>query len=193
MKKRTILTTGDVAGHCQVSYETVKNWIKAGKLKAFKTPGDHSRILIEDFRQFLQEYDMPPYDESVSDARMILVVDDTEELVRGVTDFFNMMDGYEAGSAFDGYEAGVQVTTFRPDLIILDLIMPHVNGFEVCKKIKSDPATQHIRILAITAHPEDGNLERILACGADDCLEKPFKLEALKDKVEALFEKERKA
>ena len=136
---------------------------------------------------------MPPYEESISDTLKILMVDDAEELVGGVTDFFNSMDGYEASSAFDGYEAGVQVTTFCPDLIILDLIMPNVNGFEVCKKIKSSPATEHIRILAITGHPEDGNVERILACGADDYLVKPFKLEALKDKVEALFEKERKA
>ena len=80
---------------------------------------------------------------------------------------------------------------FAPDLVILDLIMPNMNGFEVCEKIKSAKETNHILVLAITGHSEDGNTDRIVATGVDEVLVKPFKMSVLQEIVEKLFSKKK--
>lgn len=187
MKRHRVITTGTVASHCHVTYETVKNWIKQGKLNAFETPGGHHRILVDDFKAFLETYGMPPYEIREEGVRRLLIVDDDEVIVKNVADFFGTDANYECAAASDGYEAGLQVMRFEPDMIILDLVMPNIDGFEVCRKIKSDPDTQHIKILVVTAHAEEGQKEKIMACGADDFLAKPFTFKELKERVEALF------
>ncbi len=195
MRRRTVITTGDVAEHCQVSYETVKNWIRQGKLPAFETPGGHHRILIENFKTFLASYGMPAYEHGPepvvaapsSNKRRVLIVDNDADLVSNLVDFCTNVEGYECASASDGFEAGMKMVSFRPDLVILDILMPQMNGFEVCRTIKTAPDTRGTLVLAITGHPEDGNMSNMYACGADDGLVKPFKLEELKDRVDKLF------
>lgn len=188
MKRRTSITTGTVAEHCEVTYETVKNWIRQGKLPAFETPGGHHRILMDEFDDFLARYGMPAYDWPYRRKPKLLVVDDDTTLVSSIVDYFTNVGGYDCASATDGYEAGVQVMAFEPDVVILDLMMPMMNGFEVCQKIKASKDTNHIEILAITGHPEDGNTEKIKAAGADDVMAKPFKLEVLQERMNKLFE-----
>jgi two-component system OmpR family response regulator len=92
----------------------------------------------------------------------------------------------------DGYEAGEMVSTFKPDLVILDLIMPGLDGFKVCRRIKSSPQTRDIRILGITGYPEDGNVSGIMECGADGCLIKPVNADDLCNNVEKLLAVRRK-
>jgi excisionase family DNA binding protein len=191
MRTKAVLTTGDVAKQCYVSLETANNWIHEGKLKAYRTPGGHHRVRSEEFWAFLQRYKMPPFDEQTIPAtrRKVLVVDDHAGLVDTITRFFGLTGEYEVASASDGYEAGVMVMKFRPDLVILDLLMPYIDGFTVCRKIKADPDTHHIIVLVITGHPEGRNIEKALEYGADVCLEKPFKMDELKRTVDELFEK----
>lgn len=187
MRRKTLLTTGDVTAHCAVSYEAVNNWIKDGRLKAYTTPGGHYRIRLDDFHAFLKTYGMPPYETPQSRKRKVLVVDDKAELVRTIIEFLEATGEYECVSARDGFEAGLLVPTFGPDLVLLDLMMPQMDGFQVCRRLKADPKTQSIQILVMTAYPEDGNLEKARACGADECLVKPFTIGTLKQQVEALF------
>jgi excisionase family DNA binding protein len=184
MASKEILTTGDIAAHCYVSYETVANWIRAGKLQSFSTPGRHRRIKADDFKEFLRQYDMPPYGKDTSVATKLLIVDDEPEIVQLISSFFARLPGYEVESAADGFEAGIHVERFKPDLIILDLLMPQVDGFNVCKMIKSNPDTNHIGILVLTGYTEGENLKRAQECGADECMSKPFKLGGLKKHVD---------
>ena len=87
----------------------------------------------------------------------------------------------EIGIAVDGRDTLDKVESFRPDLILLDVMMPKLSGFEVCKKLKSDPATRGIMILMVTALNELGDIERAVDAGTDDFLSKPVnKLELLK-------------
>ena len=91
--------------------------------------------------------------------------------------------GFECKSelAVDGQDALDKVGTFHPDLILLDVMMPKLSGFEVCKQIKEDPATSHIMVLMVTALNELGDIERAVAAGTDDFLSKPVnKVELLK-------------
>jgi two-component system alkaline phosphatase synthesis response regulator PhoP len=102
------------------------------------------------------------------------------EFIRGALD--SIGGGYEVETADDGYEALIKVGDFKPELLILDIRMPNIDGFEVCRRIKGDKSLKDIRILAVTSYGED-NMERILKCGADYCLRKPLKLEELRRKV----------
>ena len=83
--------------------------------------------------------------------------------------------------AVDGQDTLDRVASFNPDIILLDVMMPKLNGFEVCRKIKDDPATRHIMILMVTALNESGDIERAVAAGTDDFLSKPVqKIELVK-------------
>lgn len=188
MKKAGLMTAGEVAAHCHVSYQAVKQWVTSGKLKAYFTPGRHRRIRVEDFREFLQKYDMPPLEETSASKRRVLIVDDDPAIVHLLTRFFGKMGEYDLATAEDGFDAGIQMTSFRPDLVVLDLMMPNLDGFTVCRKIKSAPATRDIQVLVITGYCTGENVQKALKCGADDCLAKPFKMGELKKRVEGLFQ-----
>ena len=190
MKRKSQLTTGDVAEHCSVSYDTVMNWISNGKLKAYMTPGRHRRVLVEDFRDFLREYDMRPYGDVRTQQRKILIVDDDPGLVKVIVEFFGTTGEYELATASDGFLAGIQVATFQPDLVVLDLVMPNMDGFEVCRQLRSNPETQNTVIVVITGYAQTRNIEKAFECGADLCLEKPFKIAELKTKVDEIFSRQ---
>lgn len=110
----------------------------------------------------------------------ILIADDNPTNVELLEVYLAEVD-CEIATAADGRQTLEQVARFRPDLILLDIMMPKLSGFEVCKKIKEDPATRNIMILMVTALNEDGDIERAVAAGCDDFLSKPVnKLELLK-------------
>jgi excisionase family DNA binding protein len=183
-----LLTTNDVARYCQVSPVTVFRWIKSGELKAYTTPGGHHRIRQSDFRGFLIRRGMP-IDEaffSGRNSKRILVVDDEPDVLAVIARSLKR-DAYELETAMNGFEAGMKLADFRPDLLILDLMMPRVDGFEVCELVHSIPAYSHVKILIVTGYASEENIARALEAGADDYLEKPLNIHELQQKVEALL------
>lgn len=90
-------------------------------------------------------------------------------------------------TAFDGFEAGRRLITFEPDLVILDLMLPGIDGFKVCKNIRMDKKTKHIKVLAITGFDTPENRKKILSSGANDYLAKPFEVSDLLEHVEKLL------
>ena len=110
----------------------------------------------------------------------ILIADDNAVNVELLEAFLAERD-CEIGIAVDGKDTLDKTASFRPDLILLDVMMPKLSGFEVCKKLKSDPATKKIMILMVTALNELGDIERAVQAGTDDFLSKPVnKVELLK-------------
>lgn len=176
------LSTGEAAVFCHVSQVAIYKWIKEGKLKAYKTPGNHHRIQVVDFVKFLERYGMPVPEGLLTQSKpRILIVDDEPGVIGLITRILRSIDeDYEVTSALDGYAAGEKVTTFHPDLIILDLRMPGMDGFEVCQRIKANPETKNIKILAITGYAEVENIRKIIESGAEHCLVKPILEEELK-------------
>ncbi len=190
MNYKKLLTTGDIASHCQVSYETVSNWIKSGKLKSHATPGRHRRISREDFVDFLSTHDMPPLDAqpSTPERRRLLLVDDEPAILNLIIRYFQRHDApYDLCTANDGFEAGLQMARFRPDLVVLDLMMPHVDGFRVCKLIRSNPQMRDTGILVVTGYASDENIAKAMAEGADSWLAKPFEPAELAKQVERVL------
>ena len=187
MSPKSVFTTGDIAAHCHVSQETVANWIKQGRLEAYSTPGRHRRIRLDDLRSFLANHGMPPVERAASDERRVLVVDDDASIVSLIVKFLSRDRRYVLDTASDGFDAGLQLVTFGPDLVILDLMMPYLDGFSVCERIKSSPQTSNVKVLVITGYVDQKNIDRALDSGADHYLEKPFKVQALKTKIEELL------
>jgi CheY-like chemotaxis protein len=110
----------------------------------------------------------------------ILIADDNEANVELLQAYLDGVD-CQVAVAVDGRDALDQVVAFKPDLILLDVMMPKLSGFEVCKKLKDDAATRGIMILMVTALNELGDIERAVDAGTDDFLSKPVnKLELLK-------------
>ncbi len=104
----------------------------------------------------------------------VLIVDDNEQNVELLQAYLEEIEGTESRIAHDGLEALQAVTQDPPDLILLDIMMPNMSGFEVCKQLKENPTTRHIPIIIVTALNESSDYERGMEAGADDFLTRPF-------------------
>jgi len=120
-------------------------------------------------------------------ARKILIADDDPEM-RNVIRISLKGDGYEIHEAKDGYEALDMASALRPDLIVLDVMMPGMVGYRVCQELKKEPETEHILILILTARDTGMTGDAALDAGADDLMSKPFLPKQLRDKVRLMLE-----
>lgn len=187
-----MLTTGRIAAFCQVDARTVNRWIDRGALKAHPLPLTKlRRVRVEDFVKFLEGHQMPiPGALRTLGRNRILVADDDRALghmLKAVLLEASDQGDYEVAVAPDGFEAGMMVHKFKPDVLILDLRMPRVDGFEVCRRLKADPETKHIRIVAISGVAEEEDIQRIKELGADEFMAKPLKWQELKARVDRLL------
>jgi excisionase family DNA binding protein len=191
---RRFFTTSQVARYCEVSNDGVLKWIKARKLKAFATPGGHYRISAEDFREFLLLYAFPIQESffgtpaEAASVKRVLVVDDEPDQRRLLLRLLRKIDStWLLDAAKDGYEAGIKIGMMRPDLVVLDLMMPRVDGLSLCRSIRSNPGTRSVRVLVITGDPDEETRERALEAGADRCVSKPIGLDRLRQEVSRLL------
>src|SRR5215813_13556630 len=180
------LTTGEVASRCQVSVGTVKNWIEAGQLQAFRTPGRHFRIRASELQRFQAAFG---FGVETGERPKILVADDQQEFVDLAIDAIrDLVPGARVEGACGGYEAFLRIGSFQPDLLLLDLRMPGLDGFEVCRRIKQSPATTATRIAAMTGFDDLEAQQLALTCGADAFLIKRQSLTALCRQIKALLD-----
>ena len=180
------LTTGEVASGCQVSVGTVKNWIEAGQLEAFRTPGRHFRIRASELRRFQAAYG---FGTETDDPPRILVVDDQQDFVELALDALkDLLPGVRVEGACGGYEALLKIGSLQPHLLVLDLRMPGLDGFEVCRRVKEAPETKATKIVAMTGFEDDQAEQLALTCGADAFLTKRAGLAALGRHIVSLLE-----
>src|SRR5437870_4679722 len=177
------LTTGEVADALQVTIPTVKRWIRDGHIAAYRTAGGHYRVAEDECTRFLSQLQTPA---ATDVTPRVLIVDDNDGLRSTLVDAFSTK-GYRTESAKDGYEGLIKVGTFRPHLLVLDLRMPGMDGFQVCRKVKDDAETHNTKILAITGFAEGNARARILEAGADAFVEKPFQLAVLQAEAARLL------
>lgn len=184
-----ILTVYKAGQYCNVSAKTIINWVESGHIKAYKTVGGHRRINRADLEAFMKAQGIPvPAQAEFNRRKRILVVDDDPIIVETIVQSLEEDEfDYEVVSAADGFEAGLQVNHFKPDLLILDIMMPDIKGYEVCRKIKSNPETQHTKIIVLSAYLDDEKFEKMKQNGADVCFSKPFPLPQLKEEVARLL------
>jgi CheY-like chemotaxis protein len=183
------LTVFQAGTYCGVPAETVADWIDQGIIQTVTTKEGHCRIRLKDLQGFLRRQGLPiPHDFDNLDRKRILVIDDDPIIVETmVTALQEEPYNYEIVSASDGFEAGVQVKQTRPDLVILDIMMPDIDGYEVCRQLKEDEATKRVKVIVLSAYLDDENYEKMKQYGADACFAKPLSLRRLKSQVRQML------
>ncbi len=177
--EKSYFTPNEVADLFMVSPITVREWAKNGQLQAKLTPGGHRRFLREEIHRFAKKRGLTLADATDPTTRILVVDDDHQfcsyisELLTTTTNFVTLQ------TAYDGFSAGQILTTFHPHIVLLDIMMPGMDGFEVCGKIKQDPETERIRVIAMTGNISASNRTRILTAGAECCLAKPIDTDEL--------------
>ncbi len=190
----TYFTTFQVAKFLGVSPPTVVNWVNSGLLVAHRTPGGHRRLRGADVVTFARAYNypVPPAllaPEPVSSttlvaARRVLIVDDERDFAQTVADYLELKGGFEVEIADSGFAAGLTLGRFRPSVVLMDILMPDMDGFEVLRMLRSDPALGATPVIACTAYRDASIEDRVRTEGFDGYIEKPIKFERLLDIVE---------
>ncbi|MFG0258062.1 MAG: response regulator [Phycisphaerales bacterium JB043] len=183
----TVFTTGEAAEVCKVSQQTIIRCFDSGRLEGFRVPGSKfRRIPRAALLRFMRENDIPT-DVLEKGPRRVLVVDDEQEIVTLISDVLGSDQRYEIMSASNGYDAGMLTESFRPHLIVLDYMLPDLNGDLVCKRVKESDSGKDTKVLFISGVVAPNEIERLEASGADDFIKKPFDIEQLADRIETML------
>lgn len=175
MEPKQSFSTSEVARFCHVTPDTIRKWAEAGRIGVFKTPGGHRRIRRDDLIRFLNENEIPLHSDLRDNGVRILVVDDEKAIVSLIRRFLERAKTpFEISVATDGFDAGHQIGTFRPSVVFLDIRLPGLDGFEVCKRIKASPDGPSTSVIAMTGYYEAETAGKIVEMGAAMCLKKPF-------------------
>ena len=176
---KTVFTTGEAAKICKVSQQTIIRCFDSGQLKGFRVPGSRFRRIPRDvLYKFMKENGIPT-DALESGKRKALLVDDDEELVELIRDVLEADGRFEVRVANNGFDAGMMVKEYHPDIIVLDVMLPDINGKEVCQRVRSDTALDDVRIICISGMVEQDKINDLRGAGANDFLQKPFEVEVL--------------
>jgi len=184
---KDLFTTGEAADICNVSQQTIIRCFDAGKVQGFRIPGSRfRRIPRSNLVKFMRDHNIP-FDNLESGKRKVLIVDDDAEIVELLVDVLSRDGRFEIKTAASGYEAGIQTQQFRPDLILLDYMLPDVNGNVVCQTIKKNPEFEHIKIIIVSGVVKRDEIKQLLKSGAEDFIKKPFNIAELTEKVTAVL------
>ena len=187
---KTVFTTGEAAKICKVSQQTIIRCFDSGQLKGFRVPGSRFRRIPRDqLYAFMRDNNIPT-DALDSGKRKVLVVDDDEDLVELMVDQLERDGRFEVRSVNNGFGAGMQIKEFRPDLVILDVMLPDINGKEVCQLVRGDKSMDDVKIICISGMVEEDKIQQLRDAGANDFVKKPFDVEKLVERVCQLLEVE---
>ncbi len=187
---KTVFTTGEAAKICKVSQQTIIRCFDSGQLKGFRVPGSRfRRIPRELLYSFMRENGIPT-DALDSGKRKVLVVDDDEDLVELICDALERHGRLEVRSVNNGFGAGMLIKEFRPDLIVLDVMLPDINGKEVCTLVRSQRTMDDVRIICISGMVEADKIQQLHDAGANDFMKKPFDVDDLLGRICQLLELE---
>lgn len=180
---KTVFTTGEAAKICKVSQQTIIRCFDNGSLKGFRVPGSRFRRIPRDqLFSFMKDNGIPT-DSLENGKKKLLIVDDEQDLVELMADAFSRDGRFEIRTANNGFDAGMQVREFRPDVVVLDVMLPDINGREVCQRVRSDTTLDSVKIICISGMIEQDKVADLRAAGADDFLQKPFTIDRLIERV----------
>lgn len=176
-----LLTSHEVGDLLQVNPSSVKKWVNEGRIAAFRTPGGHRRIRVADLLDFLNRHAMPiPRPLASASKKRLLIVDDDPIHLRALERRLRPhRPRVQLELTQNGIDALVMVGSFNPDLIVLDVFMPELDGLEVCRRLKLKSETRHIGVIVTSAHLTRAVEEKALEAGALSCLPKPIDLKVL--------------
>ncbi|MDA0295858.1 MAG: response regulator [Planctomycetota bacterium] len=187
LAEKQVLTTGEAAELCNVSQQTIIRCFDSGRLTGFRVPGSRfRRIPRTELIRFMRANEIPM--DLLDDGRVrVLVVDDDPSIVRIIEEVLSREERFEVRTALTGYDAGMMTREFRPNIVLLDYMLPDVNGNIVCERIKSDPDLADTRIIIISGVVQQDEIDRLLEAGADAFIPKPFQVEELIETIDGLI------
>ena len=187
---KTVFTTGEAAKVCKVSQQTIIRCFDNGQLKGFRVPGSKfRRIPREALYKFMKDNQIPT-DALENGKRKVLLVDDDPEIVEMINKALDDDGRFEVRIAANGFDAGMMVKEYRPDLIILDVMLPDINGKEVCHRVRADSNLEEVRIICISGMIEDDKIQELRLAGADEFIHKPFDVDVLIERMCSQLEME---
>ena len=182
-RMKTVFTTGEAAKICKVSQQTIIRCFDSGQLKGFRVPGSRfRRIPREQLFSFMKDNGIPT-DALESGKRKVLLVDDDVELVELITDVLARDGRFEVRIANNGFDAGMLVKEYGPDLIVLDVMLPDINGKEVCQRVRKDHTGEEVKIICISGMVEEDKIADLKAAGANEFIHKPFEVDVLIERM----------
>jgi len=187
-KMKDLFTTGEAADVCKVSQQTIIRCFDAGRLEGFRVPGSKfRRIPRQSLIKFMKDNNIP-LDAVDSGKRKVLIVDDDAEIVELLVDVLTRDGRFETKTASSGYEAGIATQRFRPEVILLDYMLPDVNGNVVCQTIRKNPEFENVKIIIVSGVVKQDEIEQLLKSGAEDFIRKPFDVVELTGKITAVLQ-----
>jgi excisionase family DNA binding protein len=182
-RMKTVFTTGEAAKICKVSQQTIIRCFDSGQLKGFRVPGSRFRRIPRDqLFSFMKDNGIPT-DALESGKRKVLLVDDDVELVELITDVLARDGRFEVRIANNGFDAGMLVKEYGPDLIVLDVMLPDINGKEVCQRVRKDHTPEEVKIICISGMVEEDKIADLKAAGANEFIHKPFEVDVLIERM----------
>lgn len=180
---KTVFTTGEAAKICKVSQQTIIRCFDSGQLKGFRVPGSRfRRIPRQELYSFMRSNGIPT-DALESGRRKILVVDDDKELVELINDALERDGRFEIRTANNGFDAGMMLQEYRPDLIVLDIMLPDINGKAVCQRVRQDRGMDEVKVICISGMVEEDKIAELRTAGANDFMPKPFEVDTLLSRI----------
>jgi excisionase family DNA binding protein len=193
LNAKRIFTTGEAAAVCKVSQQTIIRCFDSGRLTGFRVPGSKfRRIPREELIRFMRANNIP-LDALGNAKKRVLVVDDDPRIVELYEDLLGRDDRFEVRTAGTGYDAGLQTQAFRPHLIILDYMLPDINGTIVCQRLRGNPDLADTKVLCVSGVINQDEVQTLMNAGANGFLKKPFQVAELMGKLTELLELETEA
>ena len=183
MRRKSVYTTGEAAEICKLSQQTIIRCFDSGQLQGFRVPGSKFRRIPRDMLvKFMKDNNIPL--ERMENTKIrVLVVDDDPNIVEILVEYLNHDGRFELRTAQTGFDAGVMAQQFQPDLMILDYMLPDINGNVVCRTIRDNPDLAHIKILIISGMVKQAEVDKLMEAGADDFIKKPFNIENVLERI----------
>jgi excisionase family DNA binding protein len=184
--QKDVYTTGEVAEICNISQQTVIRCFDNGRLGGFRVPGSRFRRIPRDaLIQFMKDNGLP-LDRLEVGRKRVLIVDDDPDIVEMLVDLLGRDGRFEVHTADNGFSAGIKTKEVRPEVIVLDYMLPDINGDAVCQSIRSDPSMKDMKIIMVSGVVNPGDVDKLIAGGADRFLQKPFSIEQLVNAITEL-------
>jgi len=180
---KDLFTTGEAAEICRVSQQTIIRCFDSGRVEGFRVPGSKFRRIPRlNLIKFMKENHIP-LDQIESGKKKVLIVDDDPEIIELIAEVLSRDGRFEIKTASSGYEAGLFTQQFRPDIILLDYMLPDVNGNVVCQTIRKNSSFENTKIIIVSGVVKQDEIEQLLKSGAEGFIRKPFSIDELIDKI----------
>jgi len=184
--EKQVFTTGEAAEVCKVSQQTIIRCFDSGRLHGFRVPGSRfRRIPRTELIRFMRENDIPTTHLEGEEKR-VLIVDDDPEILNLLREVLLKDDRFEVQTASSGYDAGMLTESFKPHVILLDYMLPDINGNLVCERIKSNPELEGTKVIIISGVVPKDEVDQLFQSGADAFIKKPFSVEDVFGKIDEL-------